>query len=715
MTDMNQANEEKGRLNPEMMENAIVRRNTAEVRRLLDAGFDLTETPFLPDGSEQPHYYVDMLLKYYCFYCNYKELVELLPLFLEQVEPLDGLKLEEIGPTRAQEYTEQILRFLLEHTIDVNEQNRSGNSLLHEKLKDYRNKYIGMSSVVPPEKNEPDIILDLLLERTDLDVNLMNYEDLPPLYYACRYTTSRIVSKLLECGADPYVLCGKKGATLLHVACESEKMDIVQTLILFSADINAADADSITPLHIACDKQNEELIQYLLENGADPMARDKYGDTPLHLLVKDTKPQTTACIDFLLNKGADINALNNNLRTPFFVCAKTTDNQFRNRNGVLLRYLLSKGAYADTQDAAQNNPLYYAVEDDDMERVSLLLKAGVDPNWRNDRNMSPYKLALQKNRRSIISQIEKSQVTITAAPDDLDAAFMEACAGGKRGVAEMLFKSGNIDITYVDNHGRTPLHYIAQAGMVALADFVLNKGVEINYTDQNEQTALHIAAAFRQKEMLRLLLERGADGNIRDDKGLLPIHYIARNGQFDILQMMHNSGYDLEVATDKGDTPLHMAAFYRTRENVRVLLEAGVYPDPQNNDGFTPLQFAVRGNQKEIVKLLVEKGADLSRTDTDGDAPIHWAAGRGHKDMVQLLMELGADINALNDRHQTALHIAFIRRSKDMAKFLLESGADFEIKTAEGNSCIDLATANGQKELIELIGIIQRRREALAD
>lgn len=43
---MNQANDETGQPTQEMMENAIVRRNTAEIRRLLDIGFDLTETPF---------------------------------------------------------------------------------------------------------------------------------------------------------------------------------------------------------------------------------------------------------------------------------------------------------------------------------------------------------------------------------------------------------------------------------------------------------------------------------------------------------------------------------------------------------------------------------------------------------------------------------------------------------------------------------------------
>ena len=70
--------------------------------------------------------------------------------------------------------------------------------------------------------------------------------------------------------------------------------------------------------------------------------------------------------------------------------------------------------------------------------------------------------------------------------------------------------------------------------MIALAGYVLDKGVDINYTDKYEQTALHIATAFRQKEMAKLLLARGANGAIRDDKGLLPIHYIAQSGQSDL-------------------------------------------------------------------------------------------------------------------------------------------------------------------------------------
>ena len=161
-------------LTHQAMEEALHRRNTAEIRRLLEAGFLLSNAPRTPDGYEQPHYYLKELINYYCFYSHYKELIELLPLFLDRSESLSSLELESIGRIHANEYTKDILRLLIDHVEDINEQNRSGNSILHEKLKDYQNTYAyqsGPDEIVPPEKNEPDIILDLLLERSDLDVN----------------------------------------------------------------------------------------------------------------------------------------------------------------------------------------------------------------------------------------------------------------------------------------------------------------------------------------------------------------------------------------------------------------------------------------------------------------------------------------------------------------------------------------------------------------
>lgn len=74
--------------------------------------------------------------------------MELLPLFLERVEPLNGLDLESFGRINADEYTERIIRLLVSHVGEINEQDRSGYSILHERLKSYRNTYIDFLIVI---------------------------------------------------------------------------------------------------------------------------------------------------------------------------------------------------------------------------------------------------------------------------------------------------------------------------------------------------------------------------------------------------------------------------------------------------------------------------------------------------------------------------------------------------------------------------------------
>ena len=69
-------------LTHQAMEEALHRRNTAEIRRLLEAGFLLSNAPRTPDGYEQPHYYLKELINYYCFFFYFLAASLLFLLFL---------------------------------------------------------------------------------------------------------------------------------------------------------------------------------------------------------------------------------------------------------------------------------------------------------------------------------------------------------------------------------------------------------------------------------------------------------------------------------------------------------------------------------------------------------------------------------------------------------------------------------------------------------
>ena len=61
-------------------------------------------------------------------------------------------------------------------------------------------------------------------------------------------------------GCDPTVK-GQFGQSLLHNACQSGNVSLVQTLIHdFKADVTARDDNYNLPIHIAASKGNEEVV-----------------------------------------------------------------------------------------------------------------------------------------------------------------------------------------------------------------------------------------------------------------------------------------------------------------------------------------------------------------------------------------------------------------------------------------------------------------------
>lgn len=113
----------------------------------------------------------------------------------------------------------------------------------------------------------------------------------------------------------------KSGQTCLHIlACRGEVMpstcDIIQLLTSRGTDINANDDAGDTPLHVATRCGGDEALSMFADQpGVDLNARNHTGKTPLHVAV--SRPfLTTGGLAILIEKGADVNPVDNNSRTP---------------------------------------------------------------------------------------------------------------------------------------------------------------------------------------------------------------------------------------------------------------------------------------------------------------------------------------------------------------------------------------------------------------
>ncbi|XP_065845063.1 uncharacterized protein [Oscarella lobularis] len=100
--------------------------------------------------------------------------------------------------------------------------------------------------------------------------------------------------------------------TCLHLARDAEMAGF---LVSAGADMEARATVGRTPFLSAVGKGNREVMDVLIKNGCNVYAKDIEGDTSLHLACRSRNQVEIA--DYLLSVGADIEAVNNEKRTPF--------------------------------------------------------------------------------------------------------------------------------------------------------------------------------------------------------------------------------------------------------------------------------------------------------------------------------------------------------------------------------------------------------------
>ena len=100
-----------------------------------------------------------------------------------------------------------------------------------------------------------------------------------------------IIKKLLDMIDNPKMLNvltedddGQYTLSPLILAVTKGRLDIVQMIVEYGANVNIQTDSLYSPLHYAVMKEDTEIVKYLLENGAHPNTTTIYGNTPLHLL-----------------------------------------------------------------------------------------------------------------------------------------------------------------------------------------------------------------------------------------------------------------------------------------------------------------------------------------------------------------------------------------------------------------------------------------------
>ncbi|XP_048244656.1 uncharacterized protein LOC124123251 isoform X2 [Haliotis rufescens] len=182
--------------------------------------------------------------------------------------------------------------------------------------------------MIAADKKHEAFVMQLLVLKPD--INASDFLGRTVLHYFCENGLAKATKEIISSVSD----MNRKdvsGHSPLFSACEWQYFKIVKQLVDKGARVDAGS------LHEACKSSRANIITLLIAQGASVTTRSENGDSLLHSACEGS----TAVIEFLLERGVDINIRGFKGRTPL-------DKALGFQNTSIADYLKSKGA--KTQD-----------------------------------------------------------------------------------------------------------------------------------------------------------------------------------------------------------------------------------------------------------------------------------------------------------------------------------------------------------------------------
>lgn len=567
----------------------------------------------------------------------------------------------------------------------------------------------------------PTLLKELIKERS-IDLNAKNYgqtvfERLLSHAHSDFKDFEEHITLALTQGFDPLQM-GMTGRTILEASLERGNVDVIR-ILLKHIDFSTL-SDSHRYLEEIIKLNDLELVQLAVNKGANIHGGP---DTGLLLEKVDLSSDSGKMIfKWLVEKGADLNAVGKNNSTPFSLAISTGDWE-------LVKYCLDKGAKIinpTLSNAAdlKNDPsglifkhLFSAAKGDinakggghdatlfaqlvhsaDLELIDWALAQGanVKPPLIEGQN-SPLQAAAYRTHdpKGIVF---KKFVALGASVHDLG--FMPFAAIVKKGnleLVEFCFEQG-IKFDTPEEHNEL-LNCAIESGNVRLFQLLLNIGYKITHLSFDK---LLKGYDMGGPEILLEVLQKANIPDLDDQEKQKLWNLVVNKKDAESIELLFKKGIS-PLLSNGNNIVLQLAIDTNNLEVVNLL---GKFKFPLSIEEM-PSESAmnlINNNNFDLLECLLKNGMDPnSSIKTMRGSLLQLKMPTGQKDIIRLLLLSGA-----NPRQtvwgQTSIAFAVSRRDLDLAKILLENGAapDILIKNDSDKTALDLATDPAMVELLK--------------
>ncbi|XP_077459262.1 protein phosphatase 1 regulatory inhibitor subunit 16B [Stigmatopora argus] len=214
-------------------------------------------------------------------------------------------------------------------------------------------------------------------------------------------------------------------------------------------------------------RNDPDEVRYLLKNNVSPDLCNEDGLTALHQCCIDNYEEM---VKILLDRGAGVNAQDNELWTPLHAAATCG-------HAGLVKILIAHGADLLAVNSDGNMPYDLCEDDPTLDIIeTAMANRGITQEMINETRAS--------TERRMLGDIQE------------------------------LVRLGN-DVNHQDSQGATLLHIAAASGYMQAAELLLEGGARMDLRDSDGWQPLHAAACWGQMHVAELLVSHGASLNAK--------------------------------------------------------------------------------------------------------------------------------------------------------------------------------------------------------
>ncbi|MBF8150064.1 ankyrin repeat domain-containing protein [Winogradskyella sp. F6397] len=361
-----------------------------------------------------------------------------------------------------------------------------------------------------------DALVDYLL-KNDAKTNITDDKGNTIINFAAGsgQANTKVYDRLIKHNADLINKINPDGANALLLAAPSDKdFKLIKYFQSKGLDINSVDNSGNGIFNYVAKSGNTEILNSLLKQGIK-------GTHEAFIFAAHgmrRQPNDIGIYKYLERVGLQPNVTNSKGETPLHILAYNSDNT------EVLNYLLDKGLDVNQADHNGNTPFINAASRNKLEVVKRFAKNVKDINATNKKGESALALAVKGNATNTVAYLlEEGAKSNSIDSDGNNLVYYVINSYSEKNKEEFtkkldLLKSHGLDLTAVQKNGNNWFHLTVEKNSISLLKLALEFNQDINAKNKDGNTPLHLAALKATDDVvLKFLVKNGAKKEIVTD------------------------------------------------------------------------------------------------------------------------------------------------------------------------------------------------------